>query len=62
MTLDHLRTKRGITVTPLVPAGKVQFGDEIVDCISNGELIAKGTPVIVEEVTGSRVVVRKVNP
>jgi membrane-bound serine protease (ClpP class) len=60
-TWDHLLHKRGVTTTPLVPAGKVQFGDELVDCISNGELVAKGTPVIVEEVIGSRVVVRKVN-
>jgi membrane-bound serine protease (ClpP class) len=59
---DHLHNKRGLTVTPLVPAGKAQFGDDVVDCISNGELIAKGTPVVVEEITGSRVVVRKINP
>jgi len=59
---DHLISQRGITMTPLVPAGKVQFGDSLVDCMSNGELIAKGTAVVVEEVTGSRVVVRKVNP
>ncbi|HMC12419.1 MAG TPA: NfeD family protein, partial [Pirellulaceae bacterium] len=62
VVLDHLLTKRGVTATPLVPAGKVQFGDELVDCISNGELIAKGTPVVVEEIAGNRVVVRKVNP
>jgi membrane-bound serine protease (ClpP class) len=59
---DHLQNKRGTTITPLVPAGKVQFGDDLVDCISNGELIAKGTPVVVEEVSGNRVVVRKINP
>jgi membrane-bound ClpP family serine protease len=58
---EHLLNKRGETTTPLVPAGKAQFGDDLVDCISNGELIAKGTPVIVEEVAGNRVVVRKVN-
>ncbi len=59
---EHLAGKRGITATPLVPAGKVQFGDELVDCVSNGELVAKGTPVVVEEIAGNRVVVRKVNP
>jgi membrane-bound ClpP family serine protease len=57
---DHLLGRRGVAVSPLVPAGKVQFGDQIVDCVSNGELIAKGTPVEVEEVAGSRVVVRRV--
>jgi len=61
IALDHLLGKRGLTATPLVPAGKVQFGDELVDCISNGELIAKGTPVAVEEVAGNRVVVRRIN-
>jgi membrane-bound serine protease (ClpP class) len=58
--LEHLSGKRGIAMTPLVPAGKVQFGDELVDCVSNGELVAKGTPVVVEEIAGSRVVVRRV--
>jgi membrane-bound ClpP family serine protease len=61
VTWEHLLNKRGETTTPLVPAGKAQFGDELIDVISNGELIAKGTPVIVEDVTGNRVVVRKVN-
>lgn len=60
VTWDHLLAKRGMTATPLVPAGKVQFGDELVDCVSNGELIAKGTPVIVEEVAGNHVVVRRI--
>lgn len=58
---DHLLHKRGVAMTPLVPAGKVQFGDDLVDCISNGELVAKGTSVVVEEVAGSRVVVRRMN-
>jgi membrane-bound ClpP family serine protease len=57
---DHLLGQRGVAISPLVPAGKVRFGDQIVDCVSNGELIAKGTQVEVEEVTGSRVVVRRV--
>ncbi len=61
VAFDHLQNKRGLTVTPLVPAGKVQFGDELVDCVSNGDLIAKGTPVMVEEIAGNRVVVRKIN-
>lgn len=61
VTWEHLLNKRGVTTTPLVPAGKAQFGDELIDVISNGELIAKGTPVVVEEVAGNRVVVRKVN-
>lgn len=60
VALEHLAGKRGITATPLVPAGKVQFGDELIDCVSNGDLVPKGTPVVVEEVAGNRIVVRKV--
>lgn len=56
----HLSGKRGVTVTPLVPAGKAQFGDELVDVVSNGEMVPKGTPVVVDDITGSRVVVRRV--
>jgi membrane-bound ClpP family serine protease len=56
----HLSGKRGITATPLVPAGKAQFGDELVDVVSTGDLVPKGSPVVVEEVIGSRVVVRRV--
>ncbi|HEX5103783.1 MAG TPA: NfeD family protein, partial [Pirellulaceae bacterium] len=56
---EHLAGKRGVTLTPLVPAGKAQFGDELVDVVSNGEMLPKGTPVVIEEVAGSRVVVRR---
>jgi membrane-bound ClpP family serine protease len=57
---EHLAGKRGLTTTPLVPAGKAQFGDELVDVVSTGgELIPKGSPIIVEEIVGSRVVVRR---
>ena len=56
---DHLAGKRGVTTTPLVPAGKAQFGDELVDVISSGELVPKGTPVVVAEVAGNRVIVRR---
>jgi membrane-bound serine protease (ClpP class) len=56
----HLAGKRGTTATPLVPAGKAQFGDELVDVVSTGDLVPKGSPVVVEEIIGSRVVVRRV--
>ncbi|MDX1943996.1 MAG: NfeD family protein [Pirellulaceae bacterium] len=56
---DHLLHKRGVTTTPLVPAGKAQFGDELVDVISDGELLAKGEAVVVAQVAGSRVLVKR---
>jgi membrane-bound serine protease (ClpP class) len=57
---DHLTGKYGIATTPLVPSGKARFGDELVDVISDGELIPKGTPVYVAEVIGNRVLVKAV--
>jgi membrane-bound serine protease (ClpP class) len=55
----HLAGKRGIAMTQLVPAGRVQIGDEIVDVVSDGNLIPRGAAVVVSEVLGSRVVVRR---
>jgi membrane-bound serine protease (ClpP class) len=57
--LDHLHGKRGSATTPLVPAGKAQFGDQLVDVRSDGEFLPKGTPVVVSDVTGNIVVVRR---
>jgi membrane-bound ClpP family serine protease len=42
-----------------VPAGKALFGDQLVDVRSDGEFLPKGTPVIVADVTGSIVVVKR---
>ncbi len=55
---DYLLGKRGVTVTPLTPSGKARFGDELVDVISDGDLVAAGTDVTVAEVRGNEVVVR----
>ena len=56
---EHLLNKRGVTTTPLVPAGKALFGDELVDVISAGELLEKGAAVVVAEVAGNRVLVKR---
>lgn len=54
---SHLQGKRGTTTTRLNPAGKARFGDEIVDVLSDGELLPAGTAVYVAEVRGNRVLV-----
>jgi membrane-bound serine protease (ClpP class) len=57
---EHLLGKRGVTTTPLLPAGKAQFGDETVDVISDGELVPIGAAIAVSEVHGNEVVVRTI--
>ena len=49
----------GVTTSPLYPAGKAQIGDLYVSVVSNGVPIDAGVPVIVTEVAGNRIVVRK---
>lgn len=53
----QLLGQSGVVATPLRPAGKVQFGDRLVDVISNGEPVEVGDRVRVESVDGTRVVV-----
>jgi membrane-bound ClpP family serine protease len=56
----HLHGKRGTTATPLVPAGKARFGDDLVDVMSRGDFVTKGLDVIVVEVQGNVVIVEPV--
>lgn len=55
----HLVGQTGVALTPLVPAGKAQFGQEIVNVISEGDLVEKGESITVTEVVGNRVVVAR---
>ena len=52
--------RQGIAQTLLRPAGKVAFGEELVDVVSDGEFIKAGQTVKVVSVNGARVVVREV--
>ena len=53
----HLMGKSGQAVTQLVPAGKAQIGNELIDVITDGRLIERGQVIRVIEVTGNRVLV-----
>ena len=57
--LEHLVGKTGKTHTRLSPAGKVIIDGEVIDVISEGDLIDASTEIVVNEVTGNRVVVRR---
>jgi membrane-bound ClpP family serine protease len=59
-SFDYLTGKRGVALTPLVPSGKAQFGDDVVDVISEGPLVEAGSAVTVIEALGNRVKVRVV--
>ena len=59
--LSHLRGKRGTTTTKLAPAGKARIGDELIDVIAEGEPLDQGTPIVVVDAKGNRVVVRGVD-
>jgi membrane-bound serine protease (ClpP class) len=42
---QYLIGKEGVTISVLRPGGKAQFGEEILDAISQGDMVAKGTRV-----------------
>ncbi|EGF28368.1 NfeD family protein [Rhodopirellula baltica] len=50
----------GSAMSPLRPSGKVQFGDDAVDVVTEGDYIDPGTEVRVVGKQGARVTVRKV--
>ncbi len=50
----------GVTVSALRPGGKAQFGDNILDVISQGEMVPKGTPVRIIGHSGAEALVEVV--
>ena len=51
--------KRGMTMSPLRPAGIADIEGERVDVVSDGEFIDAGDPITVVRVDGNRIVVRR---
>jgi membrane-bound serine protease (ClpP class) len=51
--------KRGMTASPLRPAGLADIEGERVDVVSDGEFIDAGAPITVARVDGNRIVVRR---
>jgi membrane-bound serine protease (ClpP class) len=54
--------KVGTTFTALRPAGMAVIDDVKVDVVSAGDFVEKGAEVKVIEISGNRVVVRKIDP
>ena len=45
----------GVSVTPLRPAGKARFGDDVLDVVTGGEFLPANTSVTVQQVEGLRI-------
>jgi membrane-bound serine protease (ClpP class) len=62
---DSGETKRvqvgdtGISLSFLRPSGKARFGDSVVDVISEGEYLEKGSEIVVSRIQGNRVIVSR---
>ncbi len=57
---ESLLGQTGEAVTTLRPAGRAQFGERVVDVVSEGGYIERGMQVEVLKVAGNRVVVQSV--
>lgn len=51
--------KKGVTITDLRPVGTVRIDENEYSCVSEGQWIHKGTDVIVAEVDGTKILVKK---
>ena len=52
--------KKGITTTVLRPSGKAEIDGEIVEVEADGEYLDKGVDIEVAEISGNRILVRKI--
>lgn len=55
-----LQGQVGMTISTLRPGGKAQFGDRVIDVISQGEMVAKGRRVKITGYSGTEAVVEVV--
>ena len=58
--LNTLVGQSGETLTALRPSGRAQFGERIVDVVTEGDFVSTGDSVEVLTVEGNRVVVQKI--
>lgn len=57
--LEYLLGKEGIAATDLRPSGMGDFDGVALDVISGGTYIDKGTPLIIDKVKGSKLIVKE---
>lgn len=61
MQMEQLKGRIGRTVSPLRPAGIVEFDGKRIDCVTEGMMIDAGQMVRCVEVRAGRVVVRRID-
>ncbi len=49
----------GIAITFLRPSGKARIGNAMFDVITDGEFMEKGTPIIISDIVGNRLIVSR---
>jgi len=57
--LKYLLGKEGVAMTDLRPSGTGDFDGVVLDILSEGRYIEKGTPLVIAKVEGSKLVVRE---
>lgn len=57
--LNYLLDKKGVANTDLRPTGIGDFDGITFDVISGGNYILKGTPIVIKEVQGSKIMVKE---
>ena len=50
----------GVADSPLRPAGKARFGQDYVDVVTDGVFVDQGDHVKVVDISGNRVMVRRI--
>lgn len=58
--LEYFIGREGVTLTVLRPAGTAEFDGIKLDVVSDGEYVPKNSKVKIIQVTGRRIVVRKI--
>jgi membrane-bound ClpP family serine protease len=56
----HFVGQTGVTVTQLTPSGKARIDDQLVDVVTEGDVVPRGASIVVVETHGNRIVVRAV--
>lgn len=49
----------GTSLSFLRPSGKIEIGENIIDAVTEGEFLEQGVPVIVSEIKGNRIIVKR---